>query len=160
MFVTCFTTLLWKQQFSPAFVSTERIIQRHDCVDYHIVTQKVFTKATRYHLTFYTRWFELDASSGSCRGKKCYFFNGNKWQDWFIGEVKFRSNLVVLNSFFSDQEGWLFFLFEREVINSAKSHNSTLNPTPVFVLAPMNAVTHKGCLIIPTLPEESDFNLF
>lgn len=61
-----------------------------------------------------------------------------------MGKMEFRSNLVVLKRFCSDQVGWLFFIFEKSVMKSAKSHNSTLNPTLVFVLAPTNAVTHKG----------------
>ncbi len=91
---------------------------------------------------------------------KMFFTNEHKWQCWWTAEVKFRRNLVVFKSIFNDQEQWLFFLWEGAVINSAKWHSSTQSPTPVFVLAPTNAVTHKGWLVILLLPGEPHFNLY
>lgn len=61
-----------------------------------------------------------------------------------MGKMKF-SLVQQLKKNCGDQEKWLFFIFEKKsVIKSAKMHNSALNPTLVFVLAPVNAVTHKG----------------
>lgn len=45
------------------------------------------------------------------------------------------------------KEKLLFFIFgggKKSVLKCAKLHNSALNPAPVFVLAAVNGVTHKG----------------
>ena len=98
-------------------------------MDYHIATQKVLKQTAFYtnhmileillspqHLVVHFISGELEILVV----QNVFFCNENKQQHWFTAEEKFKSNLVVLNSFFSDQEGWLFFLFERVVINSAK----------------------------------------